>query len=98
MRSPPRVFRLALLAACLAGIVSLGACAGVAREQPPDAPAAGPSPAPAQVHSCSAPVSAPKGTCGGCSVSCGDQQASCTPGEEWPGGSACMKTAVCGCR
>jgi hypothetical protein len=50
-------------------------------------------------NSCSAPKSAGQGSCGGCSVSCGDKQASCTAGEEMPGGSAmCLKNAVCECR
>ncbi|MBS0378234.1 MAG: hypothetical protein JSS29_07100 [Proteobacteria bacterium] len=52
-----------------------------------------------QNNSCSAPASTPKGGCQGCSVSCGAQQASCTPGQEWLGGSeTCMSPAVCACR
>ncbi len=52
-----------------------------------------------QNNSCSAPASTPKGGCQGCSVSCGAQQASCTPGQEWLGGSeTCMSPAVCTCR
>jgi hypothetical protein len=54
------------------------------------------APAVAQNNACEAPASSPKGTCSGCSVSCGTKQSSCTPGEEWPGGSeSCLKTAVC---
>jgi hypothetical protein len=101
MRTRAPACAVALFPAVLSAVVSLGGCAAVAREQPPsEAQAAGPTPAPpTQAHSCSAPVSLPKGICGGCSVSCGDRQASCTTGEEWPGGSAsCMKTAVCECR
>jgi len=49
-------------------------------------------------NACEAPASSPRGTCSGCSVSCGDKQASCTAGEEWPGGSeSCLKSAVCEC-
>jgi hypothetical protein len=100
MRTRAPAFAVALIPAVLATVVSLGGCAAVAREQPPsEAQATGPTPAPTQTHSCSAPVSLPKGICGACSVSCGNKQASCTPGEEWPGGSgSCMKTAVCECR
>jgi hypothetical protein len=54
--------------------------------------------APAQNNSCKAPASAPKGQCSSCAVSCGAKQASCTPGEEWPDGSSCLKSAVCECR
>jgi hypothetical protein len=50
-------------------------------------------------NSCSAPNSTGQGSCAGCSVSCGDKQASCTAGQEMPGGSAmCLKEAVCECR
>jgi hypothetical protein len=39
------------------------------------------------------------GTCLGCSVSCGDRQACCTIGQEFPGGSTeCVKGLVCECR
>jgi hypothetical protein len=52
-----------------------------------------------QNNACSAPVSQPKGGCQGCSVSCCAQQASCTPGQEWLGGSeTCMSPAVCVCK
>jgi hypothetical protein len=51
----------------------------------------------AQNNGCQAPASAPKGQCASCSVSCGAKQASCTPGEEWPDGSSCLKSAVCEC-
>jgi len=50
-------------------------------------------------HSCSAPASSPRGSCGGCSVNCGDKQAFCRAGEEWPsGGQSCQQPAVCNCR
>jgi len=50
-------------------------------------------------NTCTAPKSAGQGSCAGCSISCGDKQASCTAGEEMPGGSAmCLKNAVCECR
>jgi hypothetical protein len=52
---------------------------------------------PAQNNACSAPASTPKGSCHGCSVSCGLKQASCTPGTEW-GGESCMQDAVCECK
>jgi hypothetical protein len=51
-------------------------------------------------NSCTAPMSMPHGSCARCSVSCGEKQASCTAGEEWPGGStagSCLKSAVCEC-
>ncbi len=52
-----------------------------------------------QNNACSAPVSQPKGGCQGCSVSCGTQQASCAPGQEWLGGSyTCMSPASCVCK
>jgi len=52
----------------------------------------------ARNNSCTASASSPRGTCGGCSVDCGDKQASCKSGEEWPsGGAACMRPAVCEC-
>jgi hypothetical protein len=53
--------------------------------------------APAKNNACSAPASTPKGSCHGCSVSCGTQQASCTPGTEWSGES-CVQDAVCKCQ
>lgn len=54
---------------------------------------------PPQNNACAASASTPKGGCQGCSVSCGTQQASCTPGQEWLGGSyTCMSPAVCVCR
>jgi hypothetical protein len=58
-----------------------------------------PAPAASRNNACQAPPSSPNGTCSGCSVSCGQKQAACTPGEEWPGGStSCLKSAVCECR
>jgi hypothetical protein len=55
--------------------------------------------APAKNNTCSAPKSAGKGSCPGCSVSCGAQTASCTPGQEFPGGSdICMQSASCTCQ
>jgi hypothetical protein len=52
-----------------------------------------------QNNSCSAPPSTPRGSCGGCSVNCGDKEAICVAGEEWPsGGPSCQKTAMCACR
>ena len=54
---------------------------------------------PAKNNSCSAPKSAGKGSCPGCSVSCGTQTASCTPGQEFPGGSdLCLQAASCTCQ
>jgi hypothetical protein len=54
---------------------------------------------PAQNNSCSAPKSSGQGSCPGCSVSCGAKQASCTPGQEIPGGSAiCVTAASCTCQ
>jgi hypothetical protein len=54
---------------------------------------------PAKNNTCSAPKSAGKGSCQGCSVSCGAQTASCTPGQEFPGGSdICMQSASCTCQ
>jgi hypothetical protein len=54
---------------------------------------------PAQNNSCSAPKSSGQGSCPGCSVSCGAKQASCTPGQEIPGGSAiCITAASCTCQ
>jgi len=54
---------------------------------------------PSQNTSCSAPKSSPKGGCPGCSVSCSGQQASCTPGQEFPGGSdLCLQGASCSCQ
>jgi hypothetical protein len=48
---------------------------------------------------CSAPKSTPTGSCGGCEVSCGDKQASCSPGQEIPGGSSmCIQPASCTCQ
>lgn len=55
------------------------------------------TPAAAKNNACSAPASTPKGSCHGCSVSCGAKQASCTPGTEWSGES-CMQDAVCECK
>jgi hypothetical protein len=103
MRTFARAFaraRIPILLLLLAGVAALGGCAGVAhQQQPSDGQSAGPAPTPDQPHSCSVPASAPKGICAGCSVSCGDQQASCRAGEEWAGnGGSCMKTAVCECR
>ncbi len=58
----------------------------------------GPQP-PTQNNACSAPKSSPRGSCAGCSVSCGNQQASCTPGQEIPGGSdICVQNASCTCQ
>jgi len=55
--------------------------------------------APAKNNTCSAPASAGKGSCPGCSVSCGAQSASCTPGQEFPGGSdLCLQPASCTCQ
>jgi hypothetical protein len=54
---------------------------------------------PAKNNSCSAPKSSPQGSCAGCSVSCGAQNASCAPGQEIPGGSAiCITEARCACQ
>jgi len=54
---------------------------------------------PAQNNSCSAPKSSGQGSCPGCSVSCGAKQASCTAGQEIPGGSAiCITAASCTCQ
>jgi hypothetical protein len=54
---------------------------------------------PAQNTSCSAPKSSPQGGCPGCSVSCSGQHASCTPGQEFPGGSElCLQSASCTCQ
>jgi hypothetical protein len=54
---------------------------------------------PGKNNKCSAPKSAPNGACGGCEVSCGDKQASCSPGEEVPGGSnICITPASCSCQ
>jgi hypothetical protein len=54
---------------------------------------------PAQNNSCSAPKSSGQGSCPGCSVSCGAKQASCTPGQEIPGGSSiCITAASCTCQ
>jgi len=55
--------------------------------------------APGKNNKCSAPKSAPSGSCGGCEVSCGDKQASCSPGQEIPGGSSmCIQAASCTCQ
>src|SRR5215831_15402212 len=99
----------ASLAAGLLIALSLAAC--VANEKaspaapssetgPPSTPAGAPpgSERDGQGNSCSVPPSRPRGSCGGCSVNCGDRAASCTPGEEWPSGvPSCQKTAVCEC-
>ncbi len=54
---------------------------------------------PTKNNTCSAPKSSPRGSCPGCSVSCGAQQASCSPGQEFPGGSdICMTGASCQCQ
>jgi hypothetical protein len=54
---------------------------------------------PSQNNSCSAPTSSPKGGCPGCSVSCSGQHASCSPGQEFPGGSdLCLQAASCTCQ
>jgi hypothetical protein len=54
---------------------------------------------PAKNTSCRAPTSTPKGGCPGCSVSCSGQQASCTAGQEFPGGSdICMQGSSCTCQ
>jgi hypothetical protein len=54
---------------------------------------------PAGNNSCSAPKSGPVGACPGCSVSCGAKQASCSPGQEVPGGSnICLQGASCTCQ
>jgi hypothetical protein len=54
---------------------------------------------PGQNNSCSAPKSSPRGACPGCSVSCSAQHASCSPGQEFPGGSdICMQDASCACQ
>ena len=56
-------------------------------------------PPPSQNNSCSAPRSTPKGGCPGCSVSCSSQHASCSPGQEFPGGSdMCLQNASCTCQ
>ncbi len=58
----------------------------------------GPMP-PAQNNACSAPKSAPRGACPGCSVSCSAQHASCSAGQEFPGGSdLCLQQASCTCQ
>ena len=58
----------------------------------------GPLP-PAQNNACSAPKSSPRGACAGCSVSCSAQHASCTAGQEFPGGSdLCLQQASCTCQ
>jgi hypothetical protein len=55
--------------------------------------------APAKNNACSAPKSSPQGSCAGCSVSCGAKAASCTPGQEIPGGSSiCITEASCVCQ
>lgn len=54
---------------------------------------------PTKNTSCSAPTSGPKGGCPGCSISCSGQQASCTVGQEFPGGSdLCMQSSSCTCQ
>jgi len=54
---------------------------------------------PGKNNKCSAPRSTPTGSCGGCEVSCGDKQASCSPGQEIPGGSSmCIQPASCSCQ
>jgi hypothetical protein len=54
---------------------------------------------PSQNTSCSAPKSSPKGGCPGCSISCSSQQAACSAGQEFPGGSdLCMQSASCTCQ
>jgi hypothetical protein len=54
---------------------------------------------PAGNNTCSAPKSTPLGACPGCSVSCGAKQASCSPGQEVPGGSTiCLQGASCTCQ
>jgi hypothetical protein len=98
-----------LVSAALAATLLLcSGCATNAKNQsgsynetgPPStaAPASADSERAAGTNSCTAPASAPRGSCGGCSVNCGDKQAYCRSGEEWPsGGASCMKTAVCEC-
>jgi hypothetical protein len=54
-----------------------------------------PAAAAAQNNACAAPASSPKGTCSGCSVSCGAKQASCTPGEEWSVGLSLVSRQPC---
>src|SRR5215469_18157437 len=102
--------RCSPVSAALAAILLLCGCATSARQTtdqsssyneagPPStaAPASG-SESAAGNNSCTASASSPRGTCGGCSVDCGDKQASCRSGEEWPsGGAACMRPAVCEC-
>ena len=54
---------------------------------------------PGKNNKCSAPKSSPTGSCGGCEVSCGDKTASCSPGQEIPGGSSmCIQPASCSCQ
>src|SRR5262245_37077879 len=54
---------------------------------------------PGRNNKCSAPKSTPTGSCGGCEVSCGDNTASCSPGQEIPGGSSmCIQPASCSCQ
>jgi hypothetical protein len=101
--------RCSLVSAALAATLLLcSGCATSAKNQsgsynesgPPDmaGPASAASEGAAGTNSCTAPASAPRGSCGGCSVNCGDKQASCRSGEEWPSGAAaCMRTAVCDC-
>jgi hypothetical protein len=78
----------------------LAALAGCATEtQKAPASATGTTASAASGHSCSVPDSSPQGTCLGCSVNCGDRQAFCTIGQEFPGGSVqCVKSSVCECR
>ena len=91
----------AMLLVCAGCATSGNHPSGSANESGPPSTASGPpaSDRSSQGNSCSAPASAPRGSCGGCSVNCGDKEAICVAGEEWPsGGPSCQKTAMCACR
>ena len=83
----------------IGSIVAIAGCATEAQKGPANAAGTPASASSAPSHSCSVPDSSPQGTCLGCSVSCGDRQAFCTIGQEFPGGSVqCVKSSVCECR
>ena len=83
----------------IGSIVTIAGCAAQTEKTPTNATGTPAAAASAASHSCQVPDSSPQGTCLGCSVSCGDRQAFCTIGQEFPGGSTqCVKSSVCECR
>lgn len=82
-----------------------GTCSCGTKPRPPSSgwgfsPANSNSARAAGESACSAPPSSQNGSCASCSISCsGDKHASCSQGQEWPGGSpTCMRDAKCECQ